>query len=265
MDPFDYSDEALQPSRDSAALIWNILTVIVLLMTVCICIGVVTLLVNPQISYNPYPPPTMPAPFLTPTVTPTPKSVLPPTWTPTVTLQATLVPSPTNTAVPTDPPVVQESPTPPIVVPPNTEVPTQTPIDGQATATPSEGMPFVLQLGSPAAIDNIYHSELGCAWLGVAGRVFDLSGSPIEEGLFVQLQGILNEGQVEMVGMVGMVSNSGPGSFEFVLGDEPVDSTQSLWVQLFDQAMLPLSDQVYFDTFADCDKNLILINFNQVR
>ena len=68
-----------------------------------------------------------------------------------------------------------------------------------------------------------------------------------------------------MLGMVGMVTTYGPGSYEFVLGDQPVDSTQALWVQLFDQAMLPLSDQVYFDTFADCDKNLILINFNQVR
>jgi len=265
MDPFDYSDEALQPSRDSAALIWNILTVIVLLMTVCICFGVVTLLVNPQISYNPYPPPTMPAPFLTPTVTPTPKSVLPPTWTPTVTLQATLLPSPTNTPAPTDTPQVIESPTPPIILPPNTEVPTQTPGEGQPTATPIEGMPFVLHPGDPVAINNIGHPELGCAWMGVAGRAFDLSGAPIEEGLFVQLEGTLNGEPVEMLGMVGMVTTYGPGSYEFVLGDQPVDSTQALWVQLFDQAMLPLSDQVYFDTFADCDKNLILINFNQVR
>lgn len=274
MDPFDYSDEALQPSRDSAAIIWNILTAIVLLMALCICIGVGVLLVNPQISFNPYPPPTMPAPFLTPTVTPTPKSVLPPTWTPTVTPQATLVPSPTNTAVPTDTPQVVESPTPPIVIPPNTEVPTQTPGEGQATATPgdgqvtstpSEGMPFVLHPGDPVAINNIGHPELGCTWMGVAGRAFDLSGAPVEEGLFVQLQGILNGEPVEMLGMVGMVTTYGPGSYEFVLGDKPIESTQTLWVQLFDQAMLPLSDQVYFDTFADCDKNLILINFNQVR
>ena len=123
----------------------------------------------------------------------------------------------------------------------------------------------MLQLGSPAAINNIYHSELDCAWMGVSGRVFDLSGSPIEEGLFVQLEGTLNGELVEKNGMVGMVTNSGPGSYEFELGDKPVESTQTLWVQLFDQAMLPLSDQVYFDTFADCDKNLILINFNQVR
>ena len=53
--------------------------------------------------------------------------------------------------------------------------------------------------------------------------------------------------------------------YEFVLGDTPIPSTQLLWVQLFDQAMLPLSEQINFDTFEECDKNLILINFNQVR
>ena len=265
MDSFDYTDEALQPGRDSAAIIWNILTVIVLLMALCICVGVVALLINPQMSINPYPPPTMPAPFLTPTVTPTPKSVLPPTWTPTAPPQATIVPSPTNTAVPTDTPPAVESPTPPIVIPPNTEVPTQTPGEGLATSTPSEGMPFVLHPGDPVAIENIFYPGLNCAWMGVAGQVFDLSSAPVEEGIFVQLQGTLEGEPIKILGTVGMVTTYGPGSYEFVLGDKPVESTQTLWVQLFDQAMLPLSDQVYIDTFADCDKNLILINFNQVR
>jgi hypothetical protein len=62
-----------------------------------------------------------------------------------------------------------------------------------------------------------------------------------------------------------MVSIYGPGGYEFELGEGPVASTQTLWVQLLDQAMLPLSDKIYFDTFSECDKNLILINFNQVR
>jgi hypothetical protein len=65
--------------------------------------------------------------------------------------------------------------------------------------------------------------------------------------------------------MTGMVSTYGPGSYEFELATEPVASEQTLWVQLFDQAMLPLSDKVYFDTFDDCERNLILIQFNQVR
>jgi hypothetical protein len=153
------------------------------------------------------------------------------------------------------------------------EIPTETPGEGQPTATPgeeptatpTESMPFVLHPGDPVAINNIGYPDLGCDWMGFGGRAFDLSGAAIEQGLFVQLGGTLNEEIVEMLGMIGMVDNYGPGSYEFVLGEEPIASTQTLWVQLFDQSMLPLSEQIGFDTYADCEKNLILINFNQVR
>ena len=273
MDSFDYSDDALEPAQDSAALIWNILTVVIVLMTLCVCVGVGLLLINPQSSINPYPPPTKPVEAEFPTATPTPKSVLPPTWTPAPTLIATPTPIPTNTLAPTNTVPAVDTATPPLLSP-TAIFPSETPGEGTLTGTPegatpsptpSEGMPFVLHPGDPVAINNIGHQELGCNWMGVAGRAFDLSGAPIEQGLFVQLGGTLNGKSVDMLGMLGMVSTYGPGSYEFVLGDTPIESTQTLWVQLADQAMLPLSEQIYFDTFADCDKNLILINFNQVR
>jgi hypothetical protein len=31
-----------------------------------------------------------------------------------------------------------------------------------------------------------------------------------------------------------------------------------------DQEGKPLSEKIYFDTFADCEKALVLVNFNQV-
>jgi hypothetical protein len=262
MDSFDYSDEALQPARDSAAVIWNILTVIVLLMTFCVCVVVGWFMINPQNSLNPYPPPTMPVEAEMPTATPTPKSVLPPTWTPAPTDPATQTPQPTNTPLPTN---TQTAVTATIEIATQTPgdiLPTETPGDG---STPTDGMPFVLHPGDPVALNNIGHSELGCNWMGVGGRAFDLTGAPIEQGLLVQLGGTLNGEPVENLGMIGMVSTYGPGGYEFELGEEPIESIQTLYVQLLDQAMLPLSEQIYFDTFSDCEKNLILINFNQVR
>ena len=70
MDSFDYSDDALEATQDSTALIWNILTVVVVLMTVCLCAGFGLLLINPQSSLNRYPRPTMPVEAEMPTVTP---------------------------------------------------------------------------------------------------------------------------------------------------------------------------------------------------
>jgi len=144
-------------------------------------------------------------------------------------------------------------------------LPTETPGDGQATSTPTDRMPFVLHPGDPIALPSIGHLDLGCNWMGVGGRAFDLTGAPIDQGLLVELGGTLNGEPVENMGMIGMVLTYGPGGYEFELGDTPLESTQTLWVQLLDQAKLPLSEQIYFDTFSDCEKNLILINFNQVR
>ena len=127
-------------------------------------------------------------------------------------------------------------------------------------------MPFVLNQGDPVSIPNIAHPDLGCNWMGIAGKAHNLSGAPIVQGLFIQLGGTLNGKPMDnMLGTTGMVADYGPGGYEFTLGDKPIASTQTLWVQLFDQAMIPLSDRIYFDTFSDCNKNLILVNFSQIR
>ena len=39
----------------------------------------------------------------------------------------------------------------------------------------------------------------------------------------------------------------------------------SLWVRLLDQSGLPLSGKVYFSTTQDCQRNLVVVNFKQVK
>jgi hypothetical protein len=101
--------------------------------------------------------------------------------------------------------------------------------------------------------------------MGVAGRAFNMSGAPIAQGLFVKLGGSLDGQDVEMLSMTGTATQYGEGGYEFVLGEKPVASSETLWVELFDQAMLPLSDKIGFNTYSECTKNLTLVNFNQVR
>lgn len=248
MDSFDYKDESLQATKDRGSIFWNILTILVLLTACCIALGFAAIFVNPYNSYNPFPPPTLPPTIAVPTQTPTPKPGIPPTWTPTPTVEATLTATSTATLEPTELPPLES---------PVTET--------QSPPTPEGGMPFAIHEGDPVAIPNIAHPDLGCNWMGIAGKAYNLSGAPIAQGLFIQLGGRLNGIPVDMLGTTGMVTDYGPGGYEFTLGDKPLASNQTLWVQLFDQAMIPLSDQVYFDTYAECDKNLILVNFSQVR
>lgn len=55
----------------------------------------------------------------------------------------------------------------------------------------------------------------------------------------------------------------GPSGFEFKLGDAPGNSTKTLYLQLLDQAGLPLSDNLYINTYSDCNKNLVMVRFKK--
>lgn len=249
MDSFDYKDTPVQLQKSNPALVWNVLTALALLVTCLIGAVYALLFLNPQAGFNPFPPEPLPAAFTYPTATPTPRIILPPTWTPT----ANLEPTSTDTPAPTEPlpsaTLAQEEFPTPLV---------------EMTPTLSGEMPYIVQQGNPVAILNFAHQDMGCNWAGVSGQALSLNGAPVV-GLLVQLRGVWAGRAVDLLGMTGTATQYGAGGYEFTLGDRPAASSGALWVQLFDQAMTPLSDRIPFDTFADCEKNLIHINFKQTR
>lgn len=241
----------------SAALIFNALTALMVVAITCVAGVFLSIFTDPYSSLNPFPPlpeliiPTVP-PF--PSPTPTFGQQLPPTWTP----------SPSETHLPTLPPR-----------PTSTFLPTETPFSLVTPPTPSpsptgSGFSFGVQQNNPIYITNIAHQELGCNWMGVAGQAFDRSGSPVV-GLAVELGGELAgvpigagpEGTA--LTLTGTATQYGPGGYEFTLADGPIPSADTLYVRLLDQAGLPISEEVYFQTFNDCERNLILLNFVQER
>jgi hypothetical protein len=252
MNTYDYDfDDRPRPARKASNIIWNVLTVLILVSVVCLAGGFLMIFLNPYSGLNPFPPAAPLVGLEMPSITPTPRSVLPPTWTPGPTLEptATFTPRPTATLPPTE--------TPFSLVTPGADTPT-----AKATAG---GKAFVLQSGNPLAIANIYHPDLACNWMGVGGQVFDLKGSVVL-GQQIQLGGALAgtpipAGYPTLTGVLPYA----PGYYEFTLGNKPSASTGKLWVLLVDQAGLPMSDKVFFDTYDDCEKNLIIINFKQVH
>jgi len=246
MDAFDYADAQKAPSRSMSSLVWNILTVLVLLSAVCVGVVFLMVFMNPNSSLNPLRPIPIDTQVILPTFTITPRQ-LPPTWTPT----ASLTPAPTNTPRPT-----------------HTLVPSSTPF-GAITNTPgptnSPGpMSFELLPGDPQSISaRVYHPGIGCNFMGISGQALDVRGNAVE-GMVVQLGGTLEgrlfETQVTLTGLVV----SGDGRYEFTIADHPIASKQTLWVQLLDQSgLIAMSDKILFDTYDDCDRNLIIINFRQ--
>lgn len=235
-DPFDPRDRT-----NRGGFILNCLTILVLLVALAVVGVYAVVFVNPQISFNPYPPPTLPPTLGPPTATPTPEIFLPSTWTPT----------PTKSATPTVVPTATETPTPT----PEPTVPTP-----QATAT---GHPFSLQSGGVVLTPNIAN-DLECEWMGVGGQVFDTEGEPIAE-LGVHLEGEIGGQTIELDTLTGSAPQLGPGGYVFNVAEQPIASEETLWIQLNDTAGVPLSDPVYLTTTASCDENFVLVNWSQVR
>jgi len=130
-----------------------------------------------------------------------------------------------------------------------------------ATATPPPPIYFP-QKGTPAYIANFARPAKGCNWMGVAGQVFGPDGIPVLN-LIVTVKGILGETGVDIFSMTGLAKGDpyGPGGYEIKLANQATASTGSLTIQVFDLDAKPLSSPLTFDTFSDCGKNLVIINF----
>lgn len=250
MSDYDYLDQPSPIKRFFSGL-WNVLTILVLLVTLAVAVVFLVVFINPHAPINPFPPPELPPAAALPTATPTPLIQLPPTWTPSPTSEptATHTPKPTSTS-------------PPTVTPFSLFPASPTPVQTQITT----GKPFVVGPGTPLGTSSqAFHPDKGCNWLGVAGQVFDLTGRPLS-GLQVRVKGVLAGKPVDLLSLTGVTAAYGTeGFYEFELNDQPVASHQALWVQLEDQGGLPMSDKITFDTFDNCEKNLIFVNFVQVR
>jgi len=140
----------------------NCLTIVILLATLVVGGVYAAVFLNPNIPYNPYPPPTLPPTLGAPTITPTPEIFLPPTWTPAPSRTPTPILAPTETPAP---------------------LPTDTPVPTEGSPEPSPtGPPFSLQSGSPGRRwaglrpQRRAHSTTGCSLGGDHWRTSDQAG-----------------------------------------------------------------------------------------
>ncbi len=234
----DYSDSQPQASRLS---VWDFLSILTLLFTLCLGLYFVAVFLAPNSFLNPLAPgdPNQPP---TPTIT----QIQPPaTWTSTV-------PAMTETPSPTLVPTFTLEPSPTLVsliTPSITPTPTRTPrAPFSATVT---------------YIDStIIRPELGCNWQGVGGTVVDSNNADML-GITVRLTGFYNGRSKNELTVSSIAPAYGKSGFEFFLGPVPISSTDLLSIQILDQAGLPLSDPITLDTFNDCSKNLALVRFKK--
>jgi hypothetical protein len=237
-----------QPSRSRGVSmptnIWDMLSILMLVITVCVAGYFVLIFMNPGSSLNILPPGGRAGQL--PTATPT-LLQLQPTWT----ASPTLVLTPTNTPRPTFTPF--STSTPFSLVPP-----TRTP---KPTSTPKA--PFTASLSNVES--SLVHPEIQCSqWAGIGGTVVDAKNTPVI-GIVVVLRGSLDNKLITQQTVSGVNKEYGQSGFEFVIGNAPVATNKTLYVQLVDQSNIPLSDPIYVTTSSECSKNLVLVRFKKTR
>jgi hypothetical protein len=243
MSKYNYSYEDTPPAKNNAKLeLWDMLSILLLLLTVCAVAYFVAVFLFPNSLLNPFPPNQTDL-FASPTPTITPIQ-LDATWTVTPPSEVTA----TSTLLPTF--TLQPSPTFFSLVPP-----TNTP---NPTATPKA--PFSATI---TYIDStIIHPEAACNWQGIGGTVVDANNADMLR-MTIRLVGVYNGKSKNELTVSSIAPAYGKSGYEFFLGPVPIASKNELYIQILDQAGLPLSDNIYIDTKNDCSKNLVLVRFKK--
>lgn len=243
-DEFDFDGKSSKP-RGRGLQLWDMLSLLALLATVCLVAYFGLVFINPESNLNVLPPGN--SIFLPsgPTATITPIQ-LEPTWTASPTLELTS----TNTPRPTFTPFATETPV-------SLFPPTRTPKPPTPTKTPKA--PF--SASTSQVESTIIHPDFACSWAGIGGTVVNANNSSII-GQVVVLRGMLDGKTIEQQTVSGINKEYGESGFEFVIGNAPIAST-TLYVQLVDLSGIPLSDKISVPTSSDCSKNLVLVRFKK--
>jgi hypothetical protein len=240
-----------EPKKAGLDWLWNLLTIFILLAALGIIAVVAQIYNNPSSALNPFPFPTLIPTLFIPTRTPMPATPTATAVAATVTPQVTITPSYTPLPTPT---AIQATPLGP-------DKPTPT-----ATVRGSTGQFSFVVEGEPRGIESsLLNPGRTCQWMGIAGQVNDLQNRPVPLGIIVQLNGAIDGKVLNLTNLTGTARQYGESGYEFTLAERSLATKGQVSIRLLNQEGIPISDRVYFDTFAECNKNLIIINFKQVK
>jgi hypothetical protein len=172
---------------------------------------------------------------------------------PTITSLATIQhPTETEATIHTSIPTVQVKKTPIVPVP---LLPT---VEDETNFT------FDLQAKPESISATLFKQDRTCNWMGIAGQAFDLQGRSVP-GITVQVSGPMYGKDIQFLSMTGSAPLYGTGGYEIFLTDKPMDTRGEYQVRLVDQNGRGLSPRFTFDTSSDCSKNLVIVNFKQIK
>ena len=141
--------------------------------------------------------------------------------------------------------------------------PALTPAVPVATTTAGASQPDLMAFGlvgnRVVFTPQFTHPELGCAWQGLGGQITGLNGEPLV-GYTVRVEGITDPSLV-LTTVSGGETAYGPSGWEIKVTDGP--NTFVYRVTLY-QNNRRVSDPKLVSFPGDCNRNLAVMNFNQL-
>lgn len=133
------------------------------------------------------------------------------------------------------------------------------------TPTPTEKpMPFVIK-GTPEGYPNaMLFPQYDCEeYLFIGGEILDLREAPVL-GLTVKLGGTYGGNLVDLTSVSGDMTVYGESGFGFAIENKRIRES-GITIQLFDENDEALSALTYLSITGNCDSNLVIVNYKQVR
>jgi hypothetical protein len=129
----------------------------------------------------------------------------------------------------------------------------------ELAAPTTSPFPFVLADSGIMYMPNANGND--CNWSSIAGTVTDTGGQALN-GYRIRVTSTEDADFEESV-FSGSTLTFGAGGFELPLGGAPQDG--NYLVRLFDLAGAPVSDEYAVTTRAECEANVVLVNFIEAR
>jgi len=167
-------------------------------------------------------------------------------------------------------PPKEETETVSVLEPESTNMPTKTPLPPTQTPKPfpevvptqDTGILFEVQSGTPFYLPH----QSGCRYMFVAGNILDENEQPVA-GYTIKLSGVIgDESELTLQAVSGSALQYSDGGFEIQIGDlAPTDTQNGIYLQVFTEDGTSASPMISFSTSSSCSRNLIYINFLQIR
>lgn len=245
-----------RPQGRGGEWVLDLITAIFLIGSVAMVSATILIINNPSVGLNPFPHAVLPTVFQTPTPTVT----FTPSATPTVTVTPfPPTPTPTITLTPTVTDTPEPTPTPTLVIAGIETVPTLQPVPTlepviQPTIGITSAFPFIAR---PVRYESNTNPQ-GCQWMSIAGNATGLGGEPLTD-LAVQILG----DDFEYIEFTGSNTAFGISGFEVQIASTP--RRDNFEVQLLGPTGLPASDFIAVATGDNCETNVAIVEFVQVR